>query len=1309
MKKKRIIFISLIVIMIIASTAIILAAPSINLSVTTNNNTANLSWTNNDSVKSYNYDVQKSVNGGSFSSLTGNEGNEVTVLNVYPDSASVDQTTTFTTYDGENITIKKSASLKEWMEKPNSTDSRGWGRGLIEVTPVSITDFNANPSAYLKKVNGKYNYDVVVFGTWDAYGGQDISDSARSVMNTYLAEGNSCVMGHDTIRGDGGRAANFAALRSYFNIKTALDDGVTNTSGVNPGNINGDNTGSTTQVKLRTNNVFTTYPWSIGSAGTILTVPQCHCVQQVAYGNVEITFANVSDITDQNGRGNWNYYLTVNNNCAMIQTGHSSGAATADEQKIWANLLFYLGDINNSTTAVDNNFVDIDAPNIPTILNASLQGLNGSVSYSATDNGTTYNYYVVASERVSLEKTSSNTITKVRKTEVAGYSYVIDTSSSTTPDGTIDTTSTSINYTLGNGPKTYLHIRAVDGAGNAGPTAHVLLHENVPPELTLSQNPTEWTNGNVVITATASDSDGEVVSIKRPDGTVVSGSSTTYEVESNGTYEFVATDNSGATTTKSITITNIDKVKPEATTSVEQPTETVRGATITINATDDASGVAKIVKPDGTEVTDVTTTYVVTIPGEYSFTIYDVAGNSNVIKVPVTIVSEGVEVKYIDQVTQVEIADKVDITGNVGENYTTTAKAISGYELVLTPNNANGMLAIDKITVVYEYRKQSDVTAKYIDEITGSEITNSVTKTYKEGDPYTTEQKTFGGYTLTRTTENTTGTVGRANIEVVYYYKKNATIIAKYIDKYTTDKVAEEVTIQGLEKDPYTTEQKTVSGYAYDSVDGNTAGEMPAGITVITYYYIKESDVTVKYIDENTGNEIDGVDSVTTTYKEKDPYTTEKKTIEGYTYTRDTENTSGTVGRTNIEVIYYYKRNSEVTAKYIDKNTQEVIASEVNIKGLEGDAYTTSQKDIEGYVYDSVVGDASGNLKANPTEVIYYYIKQSKVITKYVDMYTDGEIAERVNITYKEGDLYSTTRKNITGYTYEKVTENASGTVAREDIEVTYYYKKNTSVAVKYIDIYTDEEIADSEKLSGVQGDPYTTIQKDIDSYKFVEVSGDTEGNMGADPKEIVYKYVKQADVYVECIDEITGVLIGRVDPVRYSEKENYTTESLSIEGYTLTRNSGNTSGVMGRENILVKYYYKKNTSVTVKYIDMVTKEEIANKEVITGLEKQDYETSKKTITGYEYIEVTGKTSGQMEREPQEVVYKYKKQSNLITEHIDANSGEKIIDDIVKTYKEGDTYEALAQNLGGYILVEEPETKTGIMEREDIVKTFKYK
>ena len=416
--------------------------------------------------------------------------------------------------------------------------------------------------------------------------------------------------------------------------------------------------------------------------------------------------------TDQNGKGQWNYYLTVNNNCAMIQTGHSSGAATQDEQKIWANLLFYLGDVNTDTTAVDNNFKDINAPNKPTISSATLNGLNGTVKYTAKDNGTTYKYYVEASERTTLEKATSNTISKYRETGVAGYSYVVDNKENTEPDNSIDTTSTTINYTLENGPKTYLHIKTIDGAGNVSGVTHVLLHENVAPTLELSQSPTEWTNGNVTITATAADTDGHIVSIKRPDGTIENAASTTYEVEQNGTYEFIATDNSGATTTKTIEITNIDKVPPQGTPSIEQPTSKRRTAKITLKATDNESGVAKIILPDGTEVTSTAAEYEVTVPDTYTFKVIDVAGNETVVDVPVTIVSDGLEVKYIDQVTKDEIADSTPITGNVVDDYTTSAKTIDGYTLVVTPQNKDGKLTIDKITVTYEYRKLSNVTVK---------------------------------------------------------------------------------------------------------------------------------------------------------------------------------------------------------------------------------------------------------------------------------------------------------------------------------------------------------------------------------------------------------------------------------------------------------------------------------------------------------------------------------------------------------------------------------------------------------------------
>ena len=400
---------------------------------------------------------------------------------------------------------------------------------------------------------------------------------------------------------------------------------------------------------------------------------------------------------------------------------------------------------------------------------------------------------------------------------------------------------------------------------------------------------------------------------------------------------------------------------------------------------------------------------------------------------------------------------------------------------------------------------------------------------------------------------------------------------------------------------------------------------------------------------------------------------------------------------------------SEIEVKYIDNVTKNEISATQTLNGKVGEEYTTSPKIVDGYVLYATPENASGDYKVEKTTVIYEYRKLSNVTTKYIDWYTGEEIETKEVDTYKEGDSYTTIKKTVDGYTFTSVSDNNKGTIGREDIEVVYFYKKNTSVTIKYVDINTNEAIADEVKKTGVQGDLYDSIQKQIDNYKFVEVDGVVFGSMQADPITITYKYVKQADVYVDYIDEVTGAKLGSVSPRRYSEGEEYTTTPIEIDGYRLTRSTENANGTMGREDIHVKYYYKKNTSVTVEYIDMITKESIADEEVINGVEGQEFETVKKSVEGYEFIEVEGKTSGQMDRNPSVVTYKYKKNANLITEHIDANTNTKITPDVVKKYKEGDNYEALAQDFEGYVLVQSPESTTGIMGREDITKTFYYK
>lgn len=402
-----------------------------------------LTWTNSNPNDKFFYKLfQKNEDKSDWAQVSTNYGKAVRVLNVYPNVGN---------------------QLKGWMENWNSEEPNGYGKGLITVDEVRITDFNRNSTSYLIE-NGEYKYDVIMFGSWDCNNNYDISWSAALATEEFIKSGRGVLFGHDTICDYGGMGHNnFNYLAKY--IKATPTRNVARV-------------GSST-VKVIKKGFLTKYPYDIETRN--LTVPYCHTSGVLVYSDIWMKFLDLGGpLTDGPDIGYNNYYLASWNNCAFIRTGHSNGAATPDEQKILANVLFYLGQVTDDTYANVYTAEDLAAPEISNIkISDNKQQNRLEFAIEGIDYGTSYDHYVTAMKLLTAGTYYSNTVHTIVKTGIAKFQYTIN-DSKTEYSGTeyevqaIDKEKCSINIDKSYLGK-YLHIRAVDNAGNVGKVTNVHL------------------------------------------------------------------------------------------------------------------------------------------------------------------------------------------------------------------------------------------------------------------------------------------------------------------------------------------------------------------------------------------------------------------------------------------------------------------------------------------------------------------------------------------------------------------------------------------------------------------------------------------------------------------------------------------------------------------------------------------------------------------------------------------------------------------------------------------------------------------
>ncbi len=693
----------------------------------------------------------------------------------------------------------------------------------------------------------------------------------------------------------------------------------------------------------------------------------------------------------------------------------------------------------------------------------------------------------------------------------------------------------------------------------------------------------------------------------------------------------------------------------------------------------------------------------------YTLKLTDITEDKNVVvtfeRVPTHIV-----INYVDKYDTENILDTKRIEGLAGDVYDTTKKEINGYIYSDEINEAsNGYLPESPITITYYYIKQSNVVSKYIDENSNSNIIDDILQIYKEKEEYTTEEKQFEGYRLVGKTDNTSGIVARENIEVIYRYKKiSAGVEIKYIDQVTLEEISETEYIEGLENDMYSSESKIIDGYELVVTPQNKSGNMSVDKTIVTYEYRKKSNVIVKYIDENTSEEI--VPSIVTTYKEGDSYDSENKALDKYTYTGDTGNAKGIVGRENIEVIYKYKKNSYgVEIRHIDQATNRIIAESTFITGLEMDEYTSNPQEIEGYELVKIPENSSGNMAVDRIVVIYEYRKNYNVLTRYIDENSGNVLHEEVIEKYKQGDKYSTVKEDIEGYTYTKIDGKEMGTVENKNIIVTYYYKKNTSVIVRYVDMLNGNiKIADDVIINGLEGDEYSTEPIDVSQYKLEKIDGNKNGTMLSDTIIVVYNYKRVANLITIHIDENTNEKITDDIVTLYKQGESYEAYAQNIQGYVLVSEPEDKTGIMGTDDIIKEFYYKRiSGGLIVKYVDKITGEQLEQK-LYEGNENDVIKPEQKSFDGYVLVDNPSFDDVRLGVEPKELVYYYKKEISIDIIGIDEETSEVIYSDKISGL-EGEKYETTSMEIGKYNLVYVPDNQNGIYSRENNEIVYKYR
>ncbi|TYV67978.1 MucBP domain-containing protein [Listeria monocytogenes] len=627
-----------------------------------------------------------------------------------------------------------------------------------------------------------------------------------------------------------------------------------------------------------------------------------------------------------------------------------------------------------------------------------------------------------------------------------------------------------------------------------------------------------------------------------------------------------------------------------------------------------------------------------------------------------------------------------------------------------------------QVTVNITALNGGPITVKH-EDTKGQELAPPVILNGKDGDPYTTTQKTFPGYTLVATPANQNGAFTMNPATVNYVYSANDyKLTSTFKDAQGQELKAPVVDTKDYHiQDNYTTTAATIPGYSLVSTPANQNGTFGAGNVTVNYVYKKDDYTLTSTYKDTNGQELKAPVVDATTYHYQDTYTTTAAVFPGYTLVATPTNATGTFGSSNITVQYVYQANGyQLTSTFKDQQGKTISPDDVDTKTYHvNDPYTTTAKTIPGYTLVTTPANDQGNFGTSDITVDYVYKAEDYTLTSTYKDAQGKELKQPVvdSKKYHIQDNYSTSAATIPGYTLVATPANETGTFHTSDVTVNYVYKLTD---LKLTSTYKDAQgtelkppVVDS-KTYHIQ-DNYATTAAVIPGYTLVATPANQSGTFGSTDIQVNYVYQAVAYKLTSTYKDQQGndLALPKVDSKTYHIQDGYTTSDIAIPGYTLVAAPTNQTGTFGASDVTVNYVYKANDyTLTSTYKDAQGKE---LKTPVIDSQKyhinDTYTTTGATIPGYTLVAAPANQSGTFGAANVTVNYVYKADDYTLTSTYKDANGKELKAPVVdsKTYHTKDNYSTSAATIPGYTLVAAPANQTGTFNTSNVTVNYVYK